>query len=72
MAAAAIWTDSVEVFGTAAGLALAAAVLVRRALGRRGLARDARALGAMQQLAELAFHVGILATLSIVDETSAD
>lgn len=72
VAAAAIWTGSVEVFGTAAGLALAAAVLVRRALGRRGLARDARALGAMQQLAELAFHVGILATLSIVDETSAD
>lgn len=72
VAAATIWTGSIEVFATAAGSALATAVLVRRSLGRRGLARDARALGAVQQLAELAFHVGILATLSIVDETPAD
>jgi adenosylcobinamide-GDP ribazoletransferase len=70
--AAALWTASVEVFGTAAGMALVATALVRRTLGRRGLARDERALGAIQQLAELAFHVGILATLSIVDETLAD
>lgn len=70
--AAALWTGSFEVFGTAAGMALVATALVRRTLGRRGLARDERALGAIQQLAELAFHVGILATLSIVDETIAD
>lgn len=72
VAAAALWTGSLEVFGTAAGMALVATALVRRTLGRRGLARDDRALGAIQQLAELAFHVGILATLSIVDETLAD
>ena len=71
--AAALWTGNLEVFGTAAGMALVATALVRRTLGRRGLERDERALGAVQQLAELGFHVGILATLSIVvDETLAD
>jgi len=70
--AAALWTGNIEVFGTAAGLSLAATVIVRRTLAPRSLPRDTRALGAIQQLAELGFHLGILATLSIVDETLAD
>ncbi len=70
--AAALWTGNLEGFGTAAGLSLAAALLVRRTLAPRRLPRDERALGAVQQLAELGFHLGILATLSIADETLAD
>lgn len=70
--AAALWTGSLEVFGTAAGMSLAAALVVRRTLAPRRLPRDERALGAIQQLAELGFHLGILATLSIADETLAD
>ena len=70
--AAALWTDNLEGFGVAAGLSVGAAVLVRRTLAPRGLPRDERAVGAIQQLAELAFHLGILATLSIADETLAD
>lgn len=71
-AAAAVWTGNFEVFGTAAGLALATTAVVRRTLVRRRLPRDARALGALQQLSELGFLIGILATLSIDDETLAD
>lgn len=70
--AAALWTGSLDVFGTAAGMALAATLLVHRTLAPRRLPRDERALGAIQQLAELGFYVGILATLSIADETLAD
>lgn len=70
--AAALWTGNLEGFGVAAGMALAAALLVRRTLAPRQLPRDERALGAVQQLAELGFHLGILATLSIADETLAD
>lgn len=70
--AAALWTGNLEGFGVAAGMALAAALLVRRTLAPRRLPRDERALGAVQQLAELGFHLGILATLSIADETLAD
>jgi hypothetical protein len=53
-------------------MSLAAALVVRRTLAPRRLPRDERALGAIQQLAELGFHLGILATLSIADETLAD
>lgn len=70
--AAALWTDNLDGFGVAAGLSVGAAILVRRTLAPRGLPRDERAVGAIQQLAELAFHLGILATLSIADETLAD
>lgn len=72
LAGATLWTGNLEVFGTAGAMALLAAAVVRRTLARRRLPRDARALGALQQLAELGFHIGILATLSIVDETLAD
>lgn len=72
VAGAALWTGDLEVFGTAGAMALLAVAVVRRTLARRHLPRDARALGALQQLAELGFHIGILATLSIIDETLAD
>lgn len=72
VAAAALWTGDAGVFGAAAGMALASAAIGRRVSARRGLGAGPVALGALQQLAELGFYIGILATLSIIDETFAD
>jgi adenosylcobinamide-GDP ribazoletransferase len=70
--AAAWWTASVGVFASAAGLALACTVAMRALARRRGAACSEDSLGAVQQCVELAFYLGVLATLSIVDEETLD
>ena len=72
LAAAVAWTGEAGVFATGLAAALLAAMLVRRiAQHRLGGCTDA-VFGATQQLAELAFHLGVLATLALADETPAD
>ena len=71
--AAAFWTGDPVVWGTAAALGLFAAGLLRRQTRLRidpqRRAIDA-VLGAAQVIAELAFLAGVLATLTVVDETA--
>lgn len=72
LVAAIAWTGEAGVFATGLAAALLAAMLVRRiARHRLGGSSDA-VFGATQQLAELAFHLGVLATLALNDETPAD
>ena len=70
--AATMWTGDAGVFMTGGGLAVIAALVVRRLAARRLEGHTRECFGGVQQFAELAFHVGVLATLAIVDETPAD
>lgn len=70
--AAAWWTASVGVFASAAGLALACTIAMRALVRRRSPASTEDSLGAVQQCVELAFYLGVLATLSIVDDEALD
>ena len=69
-AAAAAWTRDPAIFVTAAALALLAGAAMRRLLRRRmraGTRPREHAIDAVQTIVELAYFVGVLATLSIAD-----
>lgn len=72
LAAATLWTGDSRVFMTASGFSVLAALLAARLLRRRPGAGPRETFGMIQQCAELAFYLGVLATLSIADETLAD
>ena len=69
-AAAAAWTRDPAIFATAAALGLLAGAVMRRLIRRRvraGARVRTDAIGAVQTIVELAYYVGVLATLSIAD-----
>ncbi len=70
--AASWWTGSPGIFGTAAALAIAATFAMRRLLRRRLAGYTGDCLGAVQCVAEVAFLVGIVATLAVAVEPPAD
>jgi adenosylcobinamide-GDP ribazoletransferase len=71
-AAAAWWTGAPGVFASAAALALAATFAMRRIVRRRLAGYTGDCLGAVQQVAEVAFFVGLVAALSGLDEMPAE
>jgi len=72
LAAAILWTGDAGVFATAVVLCAIASAAGRRIVAHGPAGYTRAGFGTVQQLAELAFFVGMLATLSIVDETPAD
>lgn len=74
-AAAIAWTGETELFVTASALALLVGALMRQRMRRRlrsGLLPGEPAIGAAQALCEIAYYVGVLATLSVADDSGAD
>lgn len=72
LAAAILWTGDAGVFATAVVLCAVASAAGRRIVAHGPAGYTRAGFGTVQQLAELAFFVGMLATLSIVDETPSD
>ncbi|MEN9315725.1 MAG: adenosylcobinamide-GDP ribazoletransferase [Pseudomonadota bacterium] len=70
--AAIAWTGDAGVFIAGGALAAIATLLLRRQVARRLDGHTRECFGGAQQIAELAFQLGVLATLSIADETLAD
>jgi adenosylcobinamide-GDP ribazoletransferase len=70
--AAAAWTGNQSVFLTAMLLGFVAAQAVRHLVRRQGAGASLAGLGAVQQVAELAYWIGVLATLTVVDEAATD
>jgi len=74
-AAAIAWTGETELFVTASALALLVGALMRQRMRRRlraGLLPGEHAIGATQALSEIAYFVGVLATLSVPEDAGAD
>jgi adenosylcobinamide-GDP ribazoletransferase len=72
LVAAIVWTGDAGVFLTGLAAAVLTALLMRRLCVRRLGGRSDAGFGAAQQACELAFHLGIVATLALVDETPLD
>lgn len=70
--AAIAWTGDAGVFIAGGALSAIATMVLRRQIARRLGGQTRECFGGAQQLAELAFQLGVLATLSIADETLAD
>ncbi|HPU52006.1 MAG TPA: adenosylcobinamide-GDP ribazoletransferase [Burkholderiaceae bacterium] len=68
---AAIWTGELPVFAAAGAAAFAMTAWMRRRIGRRLGGYTGDCLGAVQQLAELAFLIGALAILAMGIESGA-
>lgn len=66
------WTGAGSVFAAAVLLAAATALFTRRVLRAHAPLDSERALDALQQATELAYLAGVVATLTIDDETAAD
>lgn len=70
--AAIAWTGDAGVFIAGGALAAIATMVLRRQIARRLEGQTRECFGGAQQLSELAFQLGVLATLSIADETLVD
>lgn len=66
------WTDQAGVFGVSALLSCTAALIARPLLARRSHPVHSQMLGALQQFAEVAFLLALLASLTVTDETLVD
>lgn len=66
------WTGDAGLFLTGMATAVIAALILRRVIARRLGGACETGFGAAQQACELAFHLGIVAVLALIDEAPAD
>lgn len=70
--AAISWTGDPGLFLTGLATAVVAAVILRRIIAQRLGGACEAGFGAAQQACELAFHLGIVAVLALIDEAPSD